>query len=79
MKGILFVGEAKGTYTRQLFTVARRDFMAYLLQLHARRFVIKTHHYCSCGMPLYFIVSRGRTYCNGHVCVECSFKDLPGL
>lgn len=79
MKGMLFVGEPKGTYTRQLFTVARRDFMAYLLQLHARRYVIKTTYYCTCGLPLYFIVSRGKTYCNGHVCAVCTFEGLPGL
>jgi hypothetical protein len=79
MKGILFVGEAKGTCTRQLFTVARRDFMACLLQLHCRRYVIKTTHYCTCGLPLYFIVSRGKTYCNGHVCAVCTFEGLPGL
>jgi len=79
MKGMLFVGEPKGTDTRQLFTIERRHFLAFLLQLHARRFVIKSVYYCSCGMPLYWIVSRGRTFCDGHVCVECSFKDLPGL
>lgn len=79
MKGMLFVGEPKGSYTRKFFTVAHRDFMAYLLQLHSRRYVIKTHHYCKCGYPLYFIVSRGKMYCDGHVCAVCSFEGLPGL
>ena len=79
MKGVLFIGEPKGTYTRQIFTVERRSFMAYLLQLHAKRYIIKTIYHCTCGLPLYWIVSRGRTYCAGHVCAVCSFEGLPGL
>lgn len=79
MKYLLFVDVSVPDTIRPALTVKRRNFLSYLLQLHNKRYIVRSIACCKCGRPLLFITSKHRTYVDGHFCAVCSFQDIPGL
>lgn len=79
MKNFIYLDTSIPDQYRPLFTVRCRAFLSDLLQLHNKRYVTRSICCCKCGRPLFFVVSKHRTYCDGHFCVVCSLQDVPGL
>ena len=79
MKNFLYLDASVPTKYRPLLTVRCRRLLSDLLQLHNKRYITHSITSCTCGRPLFFVVSKHRTYCDGHFCAVCSLKDIPGL